>query len=116
MIFANSPARVICLLAWMVSVWRWPSSVPTGVFAFDAFKALAMSSMVRLRAASASGRMRTRTAKRFWPFTLICATPGSVESVGAMRLSPNAFRSESAIEGDVSVTNMIGESAGFTLR
>jgi hypothetical protein len=43
---------------------------------------VATSSIVRLRAASASGRMRTRTAKRFWPFTLICATPGSVESVG----------------------------------
>ena len=59
---ANSAARVICLLARMVSVWRVPSSVPTGVFALDAFSAPAMSSMVRLREASASGRMRTRTA------------------------------------------------------
>jgi hypothetical protein len=42
--------------------------------------------------------------------------PGSVESVGAMRLSPYAFKSESAIDGDMSVTNMMGESAGFTLR
>ncbi len=62
MILANSAARVICLLAWMVSVWRVPSSVPTGVLALAFFSAVAMSSMVRLRAASASGRMRTRTA------------------------------------------------------
>ena len=88
MIFANSAARVICWLAWIVSVWRAPSSVPTGVLAFAFFNAVAMSSMERLRAASASGCMRTRTAKRFWPFTLICATPWSVDSVGAIRLSP----------------------------
>ncbi len=87
MIFANSAARVICWLAWMVSVWRAPSRVPIGVLAFAALSAVAMSSIVRLRAASASGRMRTRTAKRFCPPTWICAMPGSVESVGTMRLS-----------------------------
>ncbi len=83
----KSAARVSCLLARMVSVWRLPSSVPTGVLAFASFTALAMSSSVRLRAASASGRACTRTAKRFWPATLICATPESVESVGEMRFS-----------------------------
>ncbi len=87
MMGANSAACVSWRLAWIVSVWRLPSSVPTGVLALAAFRALATSSMVRLRAASASGRTRTRTAKRFWPFTWIWAIPGSVERVGAMRLS-----------------------------
>jgi hypothetical protein len=61
--------------------------MPTGVLALAAPSALAMSSTVRLRAASASGRTRTRTANRFCPVTLTCATPGSVEIVGEIRLS-----------------------------
>ena len=100
----------------MVRVWRWPSSVPTGVLAFAAFNAVAMSSTVRLRAASASGRTRTRTAKRFWPLMSTCAMPGSVESVGEIRFSAYRFNCDSAIEGEVSVRKMTGESAGFTLR
>ena len=92
----------------MVSVCRGPSSVPTGVFALAARRAVAMSSSVRPRAASASGRARTRTAKRFWPLMFTCATPGSVESVGEMRFSAKLFSSDSGIEGEVSVTKRIG--------
>ena len=46
---------------------RGPSSVPTGVLALAARSALVSSSRLMLRAASASGCTRTRTAKRFWP-------------------------------------------------
>jgi len=87
MIGRKSAARVSWRFAWMVRVCRRPSSVPTGELAFAALIAAARSSMVRFREASASGRACTRTAKRFWPATLICATPGRVESVGEMRFS-----------------------------
>ena len=89
---ANSAARMSWRLAWMVSVWRDPSSVPTGVLALAAFNAFATSSIVRLRAASASGRTRTRTAKRFWPFTLICASIAAVAACGSLSFRPAITR------------------------
>jgi hypothetical protein len=46
----------------------------------------------------------------------ISATPGRVESEGEIRFSARSFSCESGIDGDVSVTKMIGASAGFTLR
>ncbi len=113
---ANSAAFVIWRLAWIVSVCRGPSSVPTGELALAERMAEARSSSVRPRAASSSGRACTRTAKRFWPLMFTCATPGSVESVGEMRFSAKLLRSESAIDGEVSETKRIGESAGFTFR
>ncbi len=59
---AKSAALRNCWFACSVSVWRAPSSVPTGVFTFAARNALLSSSSPMLRAASASGRTRTRTA------------------------------------------------------
>src|SRR6185437_6843826 len=41
---------------------------------------------------------------------------GSVESVGEIRFSAYESSSESAIEGEVSVTKMIENSPGFTFR
>ena len=38
-----------------------------------------------------------------------CATPGSVESVGEIRLLAKLFKSESGIEGEVSDRKMTGE-------
>jgi hypothetical protein len=59
---AYSAALLICLLAVSVSVWRGPSSVPSGVLVLDAASAVRSSSIVMLRAASADGITRTRTA------------------------------------------------------
>ncbi len=64
---ANSAALRSCRLACRVSVWRSPSSVPTGVLALAARSAAVSSSRLMLRAESASGSTRTRTAKRRWP-------------------------------------------------
>ena len=69
-----------------------------------------------LRAASASGWTRTRTAKRFWPKTLTWATPSSVDRVGEIRCSAKSFRSDRLIDGDVIAMNSTGASAGLTLR
>jgi hypothetical protein len=84
---ANSAALRSCLLACSVRVCFGPSSVPTGVLTLAALKAALSSSRLMLRAASASGSTRTRTAKRFWPKMLTCATPSSVDSVGTIRCS-----------------------------
>ena len=84
---AYSAALASCRLACTVSVWRGPSSVPTGVLALAAVSAARSSSSVRLRAASSVGSTRTRTAKRLAPKMLTCATPGSVDSVGEIRCS-----------------------------
>ena len=46
----KSAAFISCWLAWMVSVWRGPSSVPTGVLALARRTALASSSSVMPRA------------------------------------------------------------------
>ncbi|MNL19045.1 hypothetical protein D3C87_1402250 [compost metagenome] len=116
MMLRNASALVICRLAWMVSVWRAPSSVPTGVLALARFSAVASSSSVSPRAASASGWARTRTEKRFWPKTCTCATPGRVASVGEIRLSPNAFSSARLMAGELIASSSTGASAGFTLR
>ena len=113
---ANAAAFLSWRLAWTVSVWRGPSSVPIGELALALRSAFAMSSMVRLRAVSDSGLTRMRTAYFFLPLILTCATPGSVESTGEIRLSAKLFSSESGIEGDVRVRKMMGESAGLTLR
>ena len=64
---ANSAALASCRLACSVSIWRSPSSVPTGVLTLAALRAVATSSRPMLRAASASGLTRTRTAKRLAP-------------------------------------------------
>ncbi len=87
-----------------------------GVLALALRSAAEMSSSVRLRLASASAFTRTRTAYFFWPLTLICATPDRVDSVGTIRPSANAVRSDSDIEGEVSDRKRIGESAGLTFR
>ena len=84
---AKSAAFIICGLPWMVSVWLGPSRMPSGEFVFEARRAWASSSIVRLRAFIRSARARTRTAKRFWPFTLTWATPGKVDRLGAIRFS-----------------------------
>jgi hypothetical protein len=84
---ANSAALRSCLFACSVSVCFGPSSVPTGVLTLAARSASFNSSRLMLRAVSASGMTRTRTANRFWPKTLTCATPSSVERVGEIRCS-----------------------------
>ncbi|MNK57936.1 hypothetical protein D3C87_770020 [compost metagenome] len=84
---AKSAAFMSWRLAWMVSVWRGPSSVPTGVLALAEFTALASSSSVMLRALSRSALALMRTAKALRPYTPTCATPSMVESVGEMRFS-----------------------------
>ena len=71
-----------------MAIWRGPSIEPTGVLLLMALSELAMSARVRSCAASLSGSALTRTAKRFCPLTLTCATPVSVESVGEMMSSP----------------------------
>jgi len=58
----NSAALRSWRLACSVSIWRLPSSVPTGVLTLAARSASDSSSSPMLRAASASGRTRTRTA------------------------------------------------------
>ena len=113
---ANAAAFFSCRLAWIVKVWRGPSSVPTGELALALRRAVAMSSSVRLRLVKASASTRMRTANFFWPLILTCATPGSVDSVGAIRLSAKLFRSDNAIDGDVSDRKITGASAGLTLR
>ncbi len=77
--------------------------------------AVASSSSVSPRAASASGCARTRTAKRFCPKICTCATPGSVASVGEIRLSPKAFRSARLIAGELIASSSTGASAGLIL-
>ena len=84
---AYSAALCSWRLAVSVSVWRGPSSVPSGVLELADCSAARNSSIVRLRAASADGMTRTRTAKRLAPKMLTCATPGSVDSVGEIRCS-----------------------------
>ena len=69
-----------------------------------------------LRAASASGRTRTRTAYRLAPKTLTCATPVIVDSVGEIRCSAKSCRSDGASEGEVIAISSTGASAGLTLR
>ena len=64
---AYSAALASCWLAFSVRIWRGPSSVPTGVLALAAVSARRSSSRLRLRAASALGSTRTRTAKRLAP-------------------------------------------------
>ena len=59
---ANSAAFFSCRLACSVSVCAGPSSVPTGVLALAARSAAVSSSSAMLRADSASGSTRTRTA------------------------------------------------------
>ena len=59
---ANSDALRSCLLAWSTSVCLGPSRVPTGVFTLAALRAALISSSPMLRAASACGCTRTRTA------------------------------------------------------
>src|SRR3990172_6732876 len=113
---ANAAALLIWGLAWMMSDWRGPSSVPTGELALALRSAFAISSTVRLRAASASGFTYTLTANFFCPLMFTCATPGSVESVGEMRSAAKVFRSDRGIEGDVHVREMIDASAGLTFR
>jgi hypothetical protein len=83
----NSAALRSWRLACSVSVCRGPSSVPTGVLALAPRSAVVSSSRLMLRAASASGSTRTRTAKRFCPKMLTCATPSSVDSDGEIRCS-----------------------------
>ena len=58
----NSRALASWRLATSVSVWRGPSSEPTGELALAPASAARSSSIVRPRAASASGRTLMRTA------------------------------------------------------
>ena len=59
---ANSAAFFSWRLACRVSVWRGPSSVPTGVLTLAERSAALSSSRPMLRDDSASGSTRTRTA------------------------------------------------------
>ena len=105
--FANSAALLSCRLAWMVSVWRGPSSVPIGELAFA----------VRMRGGNVIegqiadrkrfGIARTRTANFFWPLICTCATPVIVDNVGEIRSSAKLFKSGSDIEG------MSGQEKGW---
>jgi len=83
----NSLAFRNCLLACNTNICLAPSSVPTGVLTLDARNAADSSSMLILRAVSASGCTRTRTAKRLEPKILTCATPAIVDNVGDIKCS-----------------------------
>ncbi len=112
----NSAALRNWRFACRVRVWRGPSSVPTGVLTLAARSATLNSSKPMLRAASASGCTRTRTAKRFWPKMLTWATPSMVDSVGEIRCSAKSCRSAGGIDGEVIEISSTGASAGLTLR
>ena len=112
----NSRALASWRLATMVSVWRGPSSVPTGELALAPDRAARSSSSVRPRWASVSGLTRMRTANRFWPKIDTCATPLMVDRLGAIRFSANSFRSDIDIDGEVMASSSTGASAGLTLR
>ena len=113
---ANSAALRSWRLACSVSVWRGPSSVPSGVLTLAARSAALSSSRPMLRAASAGGCTCTLTAKRLAPYTLTWATPSMVDSVGEIRCSAKSCRSDGGNEGEVNAINSTGASAGFTLR
>ncbi len=87
---------------------------PVGVIEETAATALCTSCSDTPRAASASGRKRTRTAYFWLPKTLTWATPGSCEICWPIMVSAYSLTEESGSVSDSTERNSTGASAGFT--
>ncbi len=83
----NSLAFMRWSLASMISVWRAPSSEPSGVLVLAAAMAEFSSLIEMSRVASLAGSTLMRTAYRFCPLMVTWAIPSRVDSTGEIRLS-----------------------------
>ena len=97
--------------------WRSPLSTrPFGRFAFAAASALRTSPRPMPWALSAVGFSSTRTAGSELPLTVTCPTPCTCESFWATTDEAASYICPCVSVSEVSVSTMIGASAGLALR
>src|SRR5580704_8701792 len=112
----NSSALFSWPPVWMMVERVGPFSAPVAWFTLAAATALVKVSIPIWRVASAAGSAWMRTAYLAAPNTPTWATPSMVESWRANRVSAYSSTAVGFIVSDHSTMNMIGMSAGLTLR
>ena len=95
--------------------WRGPSNPPLAPFTLADATALRTSSIARPYAATRAGSTRTRTAGRSPPCTVTLPTPSIWLSFGCSSVSAASLIRSMGMLSEVSASDRIGASAGFTL-
>ena len=111
----NSVAFRSCPEACSVNDWLGPIRTPAGEFEFPWLMAACTSSMPIPRAAMAPGSSCTRTAYLDEPYTCTCATPVTVDTRWARKVSAYSLNSCRLRTSELIENIMIGESAAFAL-